>query len=168
MIVPCDDPAIYPLDAHRNELAAYPIAIPSPLVMSLLFDKDNTRKLCLDLGIPITPGARLASGDTAQKLVGQFGLPLVINPRQSYWIDRLDVMGKTSIMESKADLEALLVVAFIVWLMVNGQLPNLRSLILLVGGTLILGLLEPLAMLWIWLAVFGGMGTDFAFRLIRR
>jgi predicted dinucleotide-binding enzyme len=27
--------------------------------------------------------------------------------------------------------------------------------------------LEPLAMLWIWLAVFGGMGTDFAFRLIR-
>ena len=29
-------------------------------------------------------------------------------------------------------------------------------------------LLEPMAMLWIWLAVFGGMGTDFAFRLIRR
>jgi len=29
-------------------------------------------------------------------------------------------------------------------------------------------LLEPLAMLWIWLAVFGSMGTDFAFRLIRR
>ena len=28
--------------------------------------------------------------------------------------------------------------------------------------------LEPMAMLWIWLAVFGGMGTDFAFRLIRR
>ena len=28
--------------------------------------------------------------------------------------------------------------------------------------------LEPLAMLWIWLAVFGGMGPDFAFRLIRR
>jgi 8-hydroxy-5-deazaflavin:NADPH oxidoreductase len=29
-------------------------------------------------------------------------------------------------------------------------------------------LLEPLAMLWIWLAVFGGLGTDFAFRLMRR
>ena len=28
--------------------------------------------------------------------------------------------------------------------------------------------LEPMAMLWIWLAVFGGMGPDFAFRLIRR
>jgi 8-hydroxy-5-deazaflavin:NADPH oxidoreductase len=28
--------------------------------------------------------------------------------------------------------------------------------------------LEPLAMLWIWLAVFGGMGREFAFRLIRR
>jgi predicted dinucleotide-binding enzyme len=29
-------------------------------------------------------------------------------------------------------------------------------------------MLEPLAMLWIWLALFGGMGTDFAFKLIRR
>jgi 8-hydroxy-5-deazaflavin:NADPH oxidoreductase len=29
-------------------------------------------------------------------------------------------------------------------------------------------LLEPMAMLWIWLAVFGGLGTDFAFRLMRR
>jgi 8-hydroxy-5-deazaflavin:NADPH oxidoreductase len=29
-------------------------------------------------------------------------------------------------------------------------------------------LLEPMAMLWIWLAVFGGQGTDFAFRLMRR
>jgi len=29
-------------------------------------------------------------------------------------------------------------------------------------------LLEPLAMLWIWLAVFGGMGREFAFKLIRR
>jgi 8-hydroxy-5-deazaflavin:NADPH oxidoreductase len=28
--------------------------------------------------------------------------------------------------------------------------------------------LDPLAMLWIWLAVFGGLGTDFAFRLMRR
>ena len=29
-------------------------------------------------------------------------------------------------------------------------------------------LLEPLAMLWIWMAVFGGMGHNFAFKLIRR
>jgi predicted dinucleotide-binding enzyme len=29
-------------------------------------------------------------------------------------------------------------------------------------------LLEPMAMLWIWLAVFGGFGPDIAFRLMRR
>jgi predicted dinucleotide-binding enzyme len=29
-------------------------------------------------------------------------------------------------------------------------------------------LLEPLAMLWIRLAVFGGLGTNFAFKLMRR
>ncbi len=29
-------------------------------------------------------------------------------------------------------------------------------------------LLEPMAMLWVWLAVRGGMGRDFAFQLIKR
>ena len=29
-------------------------------------------------------------------------------------------------------------------------------------------LLEPLAMLWVWLAVRGGMGRDFAFQIVKR
>lgn len=38
------------------------------------------------------------------------------------------------------------------------------------GHSLLFGapLLEPLAMLWINLAVFGGMGTGFAFKLMKR
>jgi len=43
-------------------------------------------------------------------------------------------------------LEAVLLVIFIGLLLVNGQIPSVRSLILLIGGTLILGLLWPLAM----------------------
>jgi hypothetical protein len=29
-------------------------------------------------------------------------------------------------------------------------------------------LLEPLALLWIWLAVFGGIGRDFSFQIVKR
>jgi hypothetical protein len=29
-------------------------------------------------------------------------------------------------------------------------------------------LLEPLALLWIWLAVFGGVGRDFSFQIVKR
>jgi 8-hydroxy-5-deazaflavin:NADPH oxidoreductase len=29
-------------------------------------------------------------------------------------------------------------------------------------------LLEPLAMLWVWLAVKGGIGREFAFQLVKR
>ena len=108
LVVPCDDPAIHPLHAHREEFAGYPIAIPSPLVMKLLFDKACTRQLCIELGIPVTGGAPLGSGDTAQTLAARFGLPLVIKPRQSYWVDRLDVRGTTSIVETEPQLEKLL------------------------------------------------------------
>jgi hypothetical protein len=29
-------------------------------------------------------------------------------------------------------------------------------------------LLEPMAMMWIWLAVRGGQGRDFAFQIVKR
>ena len=108
LVLPCDDPAILPLHAHREELAGYPLAIPNPVAMSLLFDKERTRQLCGELGIPAVPGARVSSDDTAAALSGRFGLPLVIKPRRSYWIDRLDVRGKTSIVENERELQKLL------------------------------------------------------------
>jgi protein NrfD len=43
-------------------------------------------------------------------------------------------------------LEAVLLVAFVGLLLVNGPIPSIRSLVLLIGGTLILGLLWPLTM----------------------
>lgn len=108
LVMPCDDPAILPLHTHREDFAGYPIAIPNPAAMTFLVDKERTRQLCVELGIPVTAGARISSDDSAQKLAGRFGLPLVIKPRQSYWIDRLDVLGRASIVESEAELQKLL------------------------------------------------------------
>jgi len=108
LVVPCCDRAILPLHIHRQEFAEHRIAIPNPMEMSLLFDKECTRQLCADLGIPVVAGARVSSDNTARELAGRFGLPLVLKPRKSYWIDRLDSSDKVSIVESEPELQKLL------------------------------------------------------------
>jgi predicted ATP-grasp superfamily ATP-dependent carboligase len=104
LLVPCCDRAILPLHTARQEFAGHRIAIPNAGAMDLLFDKDVTRQVCRALGIPVTRGGRLASSDTAKDLVARYGLPLVLKPRRSYWMDQLDAWGKVEIVRSEADL----------------------------------------------------------------
>src|SRR5436309_5542098 len=49
LVVPCCDPAIIPLHVHRQDFAGFPLAIPNPTAMCLLFDKEKTRQLCGEL-----------------------------------------------------------------------------------------------------------------------
>ena len=109
LVIPCcDDRAILPFHIHREEFADFRIAIPNPPAMDLLFDKERTRELCTQLGIPVVPGARLDSGVSAKDLVARFGFPLVLKPRRSYWPDRLDSSGKVFIVEREIELAKLL------------------------------------------------------------
>jgi predicted ATP-grasp superfamily ATP-dependent carboligase len=109
LIMPCcDDRAILPFDIHRDDFAGYRVAIPDRTSMQLLFDKQCTRELCVELDIPVAPGKRLASDDDACDLVAHFGLPLVVKPRRSFWADRLDGWGKVFIVETEDQLRKLL------------------------------------------------------------
>lgn len=108
LVVPCCDRAILPLHAHRDALAAHRIAIPNAEAMDLLFDKQRTKALACGLGIPVSAGAQLEVGDTAASLAERFGLPLVIKPRRSYWLDRLDSWGKVIIAEDVEEIEGAL------------------------------------------------------------
>src|SRR3954463_4101688 len=70
LVVPCcDDRSILPFHIHREEFAAFPVAIPNPAAMDVLFDKERTRDLSPQLGISIADGPRLDSGHTARQLV---------------------------------------------------------------------------------------------------
>jgi predicted ATP-grasp superfamily ATP-dependent carboligase len=104
LVVPCCDPAILPLHTHRQDFSGYRIAIPDPLAMELLFDKERTRELCVELGIPVAATARISATDSAETLAHRFGLPLVLKPRKSFWLDRLDCADKVWIVESKVEL----------------------------------------------------------------
>ena len=108
LILPCDDPWILPLHFHRDKFAGLRIAIHGPAVMTPLFDKLSTRQMCNTLGIPVAPGACLSPQDKPGDLIARFGLPLIIKSRRSYWIDKMDVMGKAEIVESEEQLEKVL------------------------------------------------------------
>jgi predicted ATP-grasp superfamily ATP-dependent carboligase len=108
LVVPCCDRAILPLNVHREDFLGTRVAIPNPTEMTVLFDKECTHLLCEKLGVPVVPGARVSASDTATDLVARYGLPLVVKPRKSYWLDRLDSYGKASIVESEEELQQLL------------------------------------------------------------
>lgn len=108
LVVPCCDRAILPLDAHREALFSYRIAIPNARAMDLLFDKQRTKALAQSLGIPVSAGAQLGRDDSAPSLAARFGLPLVVKPRRSYWLDRLESWGKVHIAEDVAALAGVL------------------------------------------------------------
>ena len=105
LIVPCcDDRSILCFNRHRDEFAEFRVAIPASNAIDLLFDKAQTRALCVQLGIPITAGAVLGPADTASDLIARYGLPLVIKPARSYSLDRLDAWGKVFIVETEPEL----------------------------------------------------------------
>ena len=108
LIIPCCDRAILPLHRHRGDLDGIPLAIPPHDAMELLFDKECTKKLCQELEVPVMAGARIDGDQTAQHLVHRYGLPLVLKPRRSYWIDQLDSWGKVWIVDTMPQLQEVL------------------------------------------------------------
>jgi predicted ATP-grasp superfamily ATP-dependent carboligase len=108
LIVPCTDPAIIAFDSDRRAFSGHNIAIPNADAMPELFDKEETHRLCERLGIPVSPAARLRPADTAAELLNQYGLPMVIKPRRTYWAGQLEAWGKVEIVENEARLTSVL------------------------------------------------------------
>ena len=108
LVIPCCDRAIIALDKHRHELPGAILAIPNPLSMEVLFDKQQTRELCRQLGIPAMRGRPLKAGDTGLGLAEELGLPLVVKPRRSVSADNLEAWERVTIARSVAELNALL------------------------------------------------------------
>lgn len=105
LVIPCDDRATLPLDHHRAELAPHRLAIPPREAMDLLFDKEHTKSLARQLGIPVANGEALGPLDTGSSVLQAFGLPVVLKPRRSYWLDRLESWGRVYIPTTATELD---------------------------------------------------------------
>jgi len=90
LVIPCDERALLPLDKHREQLGTLAqLAIPDARSLEFFFNKDRTRELARVLGVPVAVGRLIATGDTAQTLIAEVGLPVAIKPCWSYTVDRL-------------------------------------------------------------------------------
>lgn len=108
LLIPCCDRSIRCLDAHREELRDVTMALPSRKVITSLFDKFETRNLAAATGVSIPGGRLLTPQDTAQGLIRNFGLPLLIKARWSYVLKDLERSGTVTIIRSEGELQALL------------------------------------------------------------
>ena len=104
IVIPVSDWSILFLDQHREELAHQKISIPGEEAMLGLFDKEETHRLCEALDVPAAPAARLSATDSADELIARYGIPFVLKPRRSFWVDRGQTGDKVEIIENKTQL----------------------------------------------------------------
>jgi predicted ATP-grasp superfamily ATP-dependent carboligase len=93
VLMPCCDRTILCLDAHRDELAGFKMAVPGRTALDALFDKHETRQMAERLDIDVPHGRLLCCDDTVEGVIDEFDLPLLIKPRRSYLLDDLANRG---------------------------------------------------------------------------
>jgi protein-tyrosine-phosphatase/predicted ATP-grasp superfamily ATP-dependent carboligase len=109
LVIPCDERLLLPLQRHRRHLSAMVrLAMPDDRAIAALFDKHETRELARRLGVPVAPGRLLRADDTAEELLSEFGAPLVVKPRRSYWLGNLAARGKPEVLSHPTRLALLL------------------------------------------------------------
>lgn len=109
LVISCDERTILPFHHHRARFEGLArLAIPDPDVLEVLFDKEKTRQLAAAHNVPLPPGRAVRPTDTAARLIGEFGLPLVLKPCRSYRLEALHVRGRATIHASESSLAAAL------------------------------------------------------------
>lgn len=108
-VVPCSETGLLPLARHRARFESLArLAIPDNHSIAVLFDKHQTRELARQAGVPVPPGRLMRDDDTAEGIVAEFGMPIIVKPRRSYALDTLHARGKVRVVRSTAELAAML------------------------------------------------------------
>jgi protein-tyrosine-phosphatase/predicted ATP-grasp superfamily ATP-dependent carboligase len=109
LVIPCDERGLIPLSRHRARLEALArLAIPADRAADVLFDKHLTRELAASLRIARPSGWLVEAGASAEAIVAEVGLPVVIKPRRSFEADTLYRRGRVRIVHDSAALARLL------------------------------------------------------------
>ncbi len=106
LIIPCDERAIYPLIEIRQKLALTSnVVLPENHQIAPLFDKYETRKLATRLGIAVAKGEEydLTTIDM-DKLINEYGFPVVLKPTKSYDSDKLNQRNSVVIAHNKQQI----------------------------------------------------------------
>jgi protein-tyrosine-phosphatase/predicted ATP-grasp superfamily ATP-dependent carboligase len=109
MVIPCNETMLLPLQRCRATLSEFVrLAIPDDRAITVLFDKQETREVARQIGVPVAAGRLARPDDTAARLLAEFGAPVVVKPRHSYSLDRLAARGKVQVVGERWQIEHLL------------------------------------------------------------
>jgi protein-tyrosine-phosphatase/predicted ATP-grasp superfamily ATP-dependent carboligase len=109
LVIPCNETVLLPLQRHRATLSSFAqLAIPDERAIAVLFDKQETRELARQVGVPVAVGRLARSDDTAASILAEFGAPVVVKPRHSYSLESLAARGKVQVLGEPAPLKRVL------------------------------------------------------------
>jgi protein-tyrosine-phosphatase/predicted ATP-grasp superfamily ATP-dependent carboligase len=84
LVIPTCDPAILPLQAHRNELDVPRYYLLSDRAFEITNDKGKTYDLARSLGVPVPDQMLVHAIAEADSVAERFGYPLVLKPPSSF------------------------------------------------------------------------------------
>lgn len=108
LLVPTSDASLAQLAAYRAVLGEHRVAAPSDTALAVLADKAATREAAQRLGVPTAPGRVCSGGVSAEELVEEFGLPLIVKAPRSYSLGEESQKTAVTLAESREELAAAL------------------------------------------------------------
>jgi protein-tyrosine-phosphatase/predicted ATP-grasp superfamily ATP-dependent carboligase len=91
LVIPCNDPAILPLQRHRKDLAAFQstLYLLDDRAFRVAFDKLESYELARSLGIPVPRRVHASHLEDLPRVLASFSLPVLVKPRASFTVERL-------------------------------------------------------------------------------
>ena len=109
LVIPCNETTILNLQRHRAALSQLAVlAVPDDRAIELLFDKHETRELARCVGVRVARGRLIRLDDTAERVLAEFGAPVVVKPRHSYSLQSLGARGEVQVVADATRLRQLL------------------------------------------------------------
>lgn len=105
LVIPCDERSIYPLKELSYKTSINTLfSLPNNSMLDVLFDKNSTKELCLDIGIP-TAKHRYGklSRDSYIDLFKFFNGKFVLKPTHSFSKEVLNKRNQVVIIENESD-----------------------------------------------------------------
>jgi protein-tyrosine-phosphatase/predicted ATP-grasp superfamily ATP-dependent carboligase len=108
LVIPCNDPSILPLQAHRAEFEREArLAIPGDKAFEVAFDKIRSCELAQTLGVPLPKWTVVRTLNDLPAVLSSLGLPLVLKPRSSFQLEDLRNRRVVRRVSSVEELERL-------------------------------------------------------------
>ncbi len=85
LVLPCGDPSILPLQAHRHELEPFGrIYVLNERAFEVVFDKFKTNALARSVGVAVPRERVVENQDALAEIRNEFNLPIVLKPQSSF------------------------------------------------------------------------------------